>query len=144
MGHYRFWHVAGMEWIKLRSVRSVWWTIALAVAAAAGIAVQAGSGVTSTADVTRSALSGGTLVGVLLVSVLSYGVATALLARVVVRLIRQGYAGPRTRRPRWRATSSGGSDDGNPHEAPAGAHGRGLLPDGQMHEAWYLAVTVQG
>jgi hypothetical protein len=70
MGHYLFWHVAGMEWIKLRSVRSAWWTIALAVAAAAGIAVQAGSGVTSTADVTRSALSGGTLAGVLLVSVL--------------------------------------------------------------------------
>ncbi len=58
-----------MEWIKLRSVRSAWWTIALAVAAAAGLAVQAGSGVTSTGDLTRSALSGGTLAGVLLVSV---------------------------------------------------------------------------
>jgi hypothetical protein len=33
--------------------------------------------------------------GVLLVSVLSYGVAAALLARVVARLLRQGYAGPR-------------------------------------------------
>jgi len=32
--------------------------------------------------------------GVLLVSMLSYGVATALLVRVVVRLIRGGYAGP--------------------------------------------------
>jgi ABC-2 type transport system permease protein len=69
-GHYRFWHVAGMEWIKLRSVRSAWWAIALAVAAAAGLAVQASSGVTSTADVTRIALSGGTLAGELLVSVL--------------------------------------------------------------------------
>jgi hypothetical protein len=32
--------------------------------------------------------------GVLLASVLSYGMATALLAQVVVRLIHRGYAGP--------------------------------------------------
>jgi hypothetical protein len=32
--------------------------------------------------------------GVLLVSLLSYGVATGLLVQLVVRLIRGGYAGP--------------------------------------------------
>ena len=33
-GHYRFRHVARMEWIKLRTLRSTWW--ALAITAAAG------------------------------------------------------------------------------------------------------------
>ena len=27
-GHYRFRHVARMEWIKLRTLRSSWWTLA--------------------------------------------------------------------------------------------------------------------
>jgi hypothetical protein len=31
-GHYRFRNVAAMEWIKLRSLRSTWWTLAITVA----------------------------------------------------------------------------------------------------------------
>ena len=38
-GRYRFRHLARMEWIKLRSLRSTWLTLALAVAAPAGIAL---------------------------------------------------------------------------------------------------------
>ena len=38
-GRYRFSHVARMEWIKLRSLRSTWWVLAVTVAGAVGIAV---------------------------------------------------------------------------------------------------------
>jgi ABC-2 type transport system permease protein len=69
-GRYRFHHVARMEWIKLRSLRSTWGALALAIVAAVGLAIQTGSGVTSTGDLTSSALSAGTLIGLLLVSVL--------------------------------------------------------------------------
>jgi ABC-2 type transport system permease protein len=69
-GRYRFRHVARMEWIKLCSLRSTWWTMALAVAAAVGIGVQTGAGSTNTEQVTRNVLAGGTLGGLLLVSVL--------------------------------------------------------------------------
>ncbi len=69
-GHYRFRHIARMEWIKLRSLRSTWLALTLTVAAAVAIAIQTGSSITSTSDFTRNALAGGTLVGVLLVSVL--------------------------------------------------------------------------
>ena len=41
-GHYRFRHVARMEWIKLRSLRSTWWTLALTAVAAIAIAVAVG------------------------------------------------------------------------------------------------------
>ena len=41
-GHYRFRHAAAMEWIKLRSLRSTWWTLAVTVAGAAAIAVAVG------------------------------------------------------------------------------------------------------
>ena len=33
--HYRFRHAARMEWVKLRSLRSTWWTLAVTIAAAA-------------------------------------------------------------------------------------------------------------
>jgi hypothetical protein len=38
-GQHRFTHVARMEWIKLRSLRSTWWTLAVTAAAAVGLAV---------------------------------------------------------------------------------------------------------
>ena len=41
-GRYRFRHVARMEWIKLRSLRSTWWTLALSAAAAVGIGIAVG------------------------------------------------------------------------------------------------------
>jgi energy-coupling factor transporter ATP-binding protein EcfA2 len=36
-GHYRFWQVARMEWIKLRTLRSTWWTVAIVVKGPGGI-----------------------------------------------------------------------------------------------------------
>ena len=34
-GHYRFQDAARMEWVKLRSLRSTWWTLAVTIAGAA-------------------------------------------------------------------------------------------------------------
>jgi hypothetical protein len=46
-GRYRFRQLARMEWIKLRSLRSTWLTLAIAVAASAGIALATGSSTTT-------------------------------------------------------------------------------------------------
>ena len=40
-GHYRFRHVARMEWIKLRTLRSVRWTLLFALAGMIGIGIAA-------------------------------------------------------------------------------------------------------
>lgn len=70
MTHYGFRHVARMEWIKLRSLRSTWWTFAIAFAAAIGIAVAVGAKSTDgSKDITNNVL-GGTAVGLLLSGVL--------------------------------------------------------------------------
>jgi len=59
-----------MEWIKLRSLRSTWWVLALTVAGAAGIAVAVGVNTKdAAADLTNNALAGIAL-GLLLVGVL--------------------------------------------------------------------------
>jgi ABC-2 type transport system permease protein len=71
-GHYRFRHVARMEWIKLRSLRSTWWTLALSAAAAVGIAVAVGLNTPFTSrheDLTSNVL-GGVSAGLLLTGVL--------------------------------------------------------------------------
>jgi ABC-2 type transport system permease protein len=69
-GHYRFAQVARMEWIKLRSLRSTWWTLALTVAGAIGVAVAVGVNTEdATADLTNNALAGIAL-GLLLTGVL--------------------------------------------------------------------------
>jgi ABC-2 type transport system permease protein len=61
---------ARMEWIKLRSLRSTWWVLALTVAGAAGIAVAVGVNTEdAAADLTNNALAGIAL-GLLLVGVL--------------------------------------------------------------------------
>jgi ABC-2 type transport system permease protein len=82
-GRYRFRHVARMEWIKLRSLRSTWCTLALAVAASAGVAVTAGpghsSGTSATSLFVNSALIG-VLIGVLLSGVLGVLLILATLA----------------------------------------------------------------
>jgi ABC-2 type transport system permease protein len=58
-GHYRFPQVARMEWIKLRSLRSTWWTLAVTGAAAVGIGVAVGLGTRSASgDLTNNALAG--------------------------------------------------------------------------------------
>ena len=69
-GHYRFTDAARMEWVKLRSLRSTWWTLAVTIAAAAGIAVAVGANTeNATGDLTNNALAGIAL-GLLLVGVL--------------------------------------------------------------------------
>jgi ABC-2 type transport system permease protein len=58
-GHYRFRHAAGMEWIKLRSLPSTWWTLAATVAGAVGVAVAAAvNSEDASADLTNNVLAG--------------------------------------------------------------------------------------
>jgi ABC-2 type transport system permease protein len=69
-GHYRFSHAARMEWIKLRSLRSTWWVLAVTVAGAIAIAVAVGVNTKdAAADLTNNALAGISL-GLLLSGVL--------------------------------------------------------------------------
>ena len=76
-GHYRFADAARMEWIKLRSLRSTWWTLAVTIAAAAGIAVAVGVNTEdAAADLTNNALAG-ISVGLLLTGILGVLTATA-------------------------------------------------------------------
>jgi hypothetical protein len=64
-----------MEWVKLRSLRSTWWTLAVTIAAAAAIAVAVGVNTEdAAADLTNNALAG-ISVGLLLTGIL--GVLTA-------------------------------------------------------------------
>ena len=58
-GHYRFSHVLRMEWIKLRSLRSSWWTLAVTAAGATAIAITVGVNTKdAAADLTNNALAG--------------------------------------------------------------------------------------
>src|SRR5579863_1194262 len=68
-GRYRFRHLARMEWIKLRSLRSTWLTLAIAVAASAGIALATGGGNTTSGGMSVSNTLVGMLIGVLLTGV---------------------------------------------------------------------------
>ena len=73
-GHYRFRHLAHMELIKLRTLRSTWWTLAVSAAGAVAIGVAVGLNTRSgTEDLTNNALAG--LIPALLLS----GVLGALL-----------------------------------------------------------------
>jgi ABC-2 type transport system permease protein len=58
-GRYGFRHVARMEWIKLRSLRSTRWTLVIAAAGAIGIGVTVGMNTRNAAgDLTNNALAG--------------------------------------------------------------------------------------
>jgi len=58
-GRYRFRHAAKMEWIKLRSLRSTWWTLVITAAGAIGIGVAVGTNtVNRHEDLTNNALAG--------------------------------------------------------------------------------------
>jgi ABC-2 type transport system permease protein len=74
--HYRFGHVARMEWLKLRSLRSTWWVLAVTAAGAIGIAVAVGANTKNAAgDLTNNSLAGISL-GLLLIGVLGVLVMT--------------------------------------------------------------------
>ena len=63
---YRFRHVARMEWIKLRTLRSVRWTLLFALAGMIGIGIAAGFNTKNpNGDVTNNILGGGALGSVL-------------------------------------------------------------------------------
>jgi ABC-2 type transport system permease protein len=56
---YGFPNVLGMEWIKLRSLRSTWWTLAITAVGAVGIAVAVGVNTEdASGDLTNNALAG--------------------------------------------------------------------------------------
>jgi len=58
-GHYRFRHVARMEWIKLRSLRSTWWTLCITVGGAIAMAIVIGINTRNAGgDLTNNALAG--------------------------------------------------------------------------------------
>ncbi|MGI8329526.1 hypothetical protein ACRYCC_06135 [Actinomadura scrupuli] len=58
-GRYRFPQAARMEWIKLRSLRSTWWTLAVTAVAAIGIGVAVGLNTeNASGDLTNNALAG--------------------------------------------------------------------------------------
>lgn len=76
-GRYRVRHLARMEWIKLRGLRSTWCVLALAVAASVGIAVAARPGGSSSA-ISSSLFVNSALIGVL-VGVLLSGVLGVLV-----------------------------------------------------------------
>jgi ABC-2 type transport system permease protein len=82
---YRFGHVARMEWIKLRSLRSTWWVLAATVAGAVAIAVAVGVNTRdAAADLTNNALAGISL-GLLLTGVLGVLVMTGEYSSGMIR-----------------------------------------------------------
>ena len=67
---YTFWHVARMEWIKFRTLRSMTWTLALGMAATVALGVVAGyntrnAGGDPTSNVLAGAVLGQVITGVL-------------------------------------------------------------------------------
>ena len=84
-GHYRFGHVARMEWIKLRTLRSTWWTLAITTAGAVAIAVAVGLNTKNAAgDLTNNALAG-MIPGLLFAGVLGVLVVTGEYTAGMIR-----------------------------------------------------------
>jgi ABC-2 type transport system permease protein len=84
-GHYRFRHVARMEWIKLRSLRSTWWTLGITVCGATAMAVVIGLNTRNPAgDPTNNVLAG-IVPGLLLTGVLGVLVMTGEYASGMIR-----------------------------------------------------------
>jgi ABC-2 type transport system permease protein len=75
-GRYRFGHAMRMEWIKLRSLRSVWWTLAITLVGSVALAVTTGINTKdASADLTNNVLAG-IVPGLLTVGVLGVLVVT--------------------------------------------------------------------
>ncbi len=85
VGHYLFRHVARMEWIKLRSLRSTWWTLAITAAGAVAMAVVIGvNTISKSADLTNNVLAG-VVPGLLLIGVLGVLTATSEYTSGMIR-----------------------------------------------------------
>jgi ABC-2 type transport system permease protein len=94
-GHYRFRHAARMEWIKLRSLRSTWWTVVITVAGAIGIGVTVGLNTRNAAgDLTNNALAGIVpallLTGVLGVLTMTSEYSSGLIRTTLTAIPRRG------------------------------------------------------
>jgi ABC-2 type transport system permease protein len=92
---YGFTDVARMEWIKLRTLRSTWWSLAIALAAAVGFSIAAGTKTTpDTFDVTNHLLVGiaiGFLVtGVIGALVMSSEYSSGLIRGTLAAVPRRG------------------------------------------------------
>src|SRR6266480_6134859 len=84
-GHYRFRHVARMEWIKLRTLRSTWWTLVITAAGGAVMAVAVGlNTISKNADLTNNVLAG-VVPGLLLIGVLGVLVMTSEYTSGMIR-----------------------------------------------------------
>ena len=84
-GHYRFRHVARMEWIKIRTLRSTWWTLAITAAGGAAMAITIGRNTISrSADLTNNVLAG-LIPGLLLIGVLGVVVMTSEYTSGMIR-----------------------------------------------------------
>jgi ABC-2 type transport system permease protein len=84
-GRYGFSQVARMEWIKLRSLRSTWWTLAITGAGSVAIGVAVGTNTRNAAgDLTNNALAG-VVPGLLLVGVLGVLVMTSEYTSGMIR-----------------------------------------------------------
>jgi len=82
---YRFRHVARMEWVKLRTLRSMRWTLLSALAGMIGIGVAAGFNTRNPkGDVTNNILVGGAL-GQVLFAVLGVLVMTSEYSSGTIR-----------------------------------------------------------
>jgi ABC-2 type transport system permease protein len=84
-GRYRLPQAARMEWIKLRSLRSTWWTMAITAAGAVAVAVAVGVNTRNGAgDLTNNALAG-MVPGLLLTGVLGVLVMTSEYSSGMIR-----------------------------------------------------------
>jgi ABC-2 type transport system permease protein len=84
-GHYGFRQAARMEWIKLRTLRSVKWALLVALAGMAGIGIAAGFNTRNAhGDVTNNILAGGAL-GQLVFAVLGVLVMTSEYSSGTIR-----------------------------------------------------------
>ena len=84
-GRYLFRHVATMEWIKLRTMRSTWWTLGITAAGAIAMAVVVGFNTTTAAeDLTNNVLAG-VVPGLVLTGVLGVMVMTGEYTSGLIR-----------------------------------------------------------
>jgi ABC-2 type transport system permease protein len=84
-GRYRFSHAAQMEWIKLRSLRSTWVTLAITAIGATALAIAVGVNTRSAAgDLTNNALAG-IVPGLLTIGVLGVLVMTGEYSSGAIR-----------------------------------------------------------